>query len=404
MLRYLRGSRQIELSGADPESALNAMTKEGIPFRKLTRIDDFHLRCEIYDAHWESVCRAVKRRQCEAKTIDRRGLWVDCLWMRRRPVLIAAVLLSVSLALWLQNYMWFFRVEGAADVDPELILAQLEEEGVCFGGWGPGLETERIKNRMLLRNPSLKWIGVNRDGAVVHVLLSERAEEQPPDDREGVCNVVAERAGIVTRIHTYNGFAAVEPGDAVTEGELLVSGMADLETHTQLTHAEAEVYAKTMRQSTVRTPGQYGVKIYTGRTEECKTIIFKTFRRKISGNSSNFGMMCDKITKIQQLCLPGGYQLPIYLETVTISEYRIDHETLSEELGRAILCDGAARIALSAMRAGQIERQYLSLYEHDGFYEGQVQLFCQELISRTVPVYMFGEGEEHGGIGNGETH
>ncbi len=404
MLKYLRGTRQIELTGADPEAALNAMTRDGIAFWELSRLDAFCLRCRIYEADWAAVQRSVGRRQCEAKTLRRFGLRYDCRWMRKRPVLVAMVVLSTALALWLQNYMWFFRVEGAESVDPEQILRQLEEEGVYFGAWGPGLDTEMIKNRMLLRNPKLKWIGVNRDGAVVHVLLSERVPEQQSDDRTGVCNIVAERPGIITLVHTYNGFAQVAPGDAVEEGELLVSGVTDLETCTQVTHAEAEVYAKTLRMLDVRTPEQYGLKFYTGRSEECKTIIFQTFRRNLSGNSSNFGTMCDKIIKIQQVCLPGGYRLPIYLETTTLLEYRIEPAALSDEQAETILRQGAERLGRAMIFAGEIERQTLSVAHADGAFEGRSHLFCQELISRSVPVELFGEGETYGGEENGEDH
>jgi hypothetical protein len=114
--------------------------------------------------------------------------------------------------------------------------------------------------------------------------------------------------------------------------------------------------------------------------------------------------MCDKIIKIQQVCLPGGYRLPIYLETTTLLEYRIEPAALSDEQAETILRQGAERLGRTMIFAGEIERQTLSVAHADGAFEGRSHLFCQELISRSVPVELFGEGETYGGEENGEDH
>lgn len=399
MLKYLQGTRIVELCGAEPERCLNALTFSDLPFWELEKLDEFCVRFTIYERDWTCVERTATRKQCQVKLVRKRGLRTTFAGISRRPFLFLGVAAAVLTALWIQNYMWFFQVEGTRDLEPDLILRLLDEEGVSFGAYGVGLNAEEVKNRMMLRIPELRWLAVNRDGGIVHVLVAEREEEAVSDDTQGVWNVVAARDGIITSVHVYNGFAQVKPGDTVSRGQLLVSGFADWETHIQATHAEAEVYAETMRTCEAVTQVQSSVKIYTGRTEVCKTLIFQRNRRKISGNSSIFGDKCDKMIQIQQLTLPGGYVLPIWLETVTYSEYELMPVRLTQDQAERILMREVERENAGRMTAGQIERTSCVWNLSESAWSCKAQLFCNELISRSVPVYLFGEEEE-----NGETH
>lgn len=59
-----------------------------------------------------------------------------------------------------------------------------------------------------------------------------RERVNPPEllDERTPTNVIARRAGFVLEVRDWNGIAAVLPGSAVTEGQLLISGVEDLET------------------------------------------------------------------------------------------------------------------------------------------------------------------------------
>ena len=58
-----------------------------------------------------------------------------------------------------------------------------------------------------------------------------REAVQPPEltQEEGHYHVVSKADGIVTRVETMDGEAAVKEGDTVTEGEILISGTVSME-------------------------------------------------------------------------------------------------------------------------------------------------------------------------------
>ena len=396
MLKYLRGWLEAEIRGASPERCLNSLTAGNIPFWKLERQDEFTLRLRLYRSDWERARTEITRSLCVGRILRGRGFYRTFRGLKKRPVLLFGLILVLILAYLAQNVVWFVCVEGNERIPTSRILQILEEEGVRFGAWGPDLDSQFLKDRMLNRIPELRWLAVNLQGCIARVPVSERGETEPIAQNEGVANVVAARDGVLTELRVLNGLAVKEAGDAVREGDLLVSGLIECPTHTQATRAAAEVFADTRRRVRLIIPDTYGEKTYTGREMVCKTIIFQSFRRKISGNSSIFGTSCDRITKTEPLTLPGGYSLPLALETVTLREYRLTPKALTPEEKEEILRSRAQTRVRRELIAGTIRSADYTIKQEHGICVCTAEMSCSELISRTVPILLLGEDETYG--------
>lgn len=72
-------------------------------------------------------------------------------------------------------------------------------------------------------------MSLNLHGTRLEVQVREAV--QPPEltQEEGHYHVVSKADGIVTRVETMDGEAAVKEGDTVTEGEILISGTVSME-------------------------------------------------------------------------------------------------------------------------------------------------------------------------------
>ncbi len=388
MLKYLRGFARVRISGASPEDCLNRMTRADLPFWDLRKETEMVVSCCVYLSQLPMVEEAARRAQCSLEVKDRRGLPVWAAGLRM--TLVFGVGLAVCAALYLQNYVWFVRVDGPLCIGRTRIVEALKDEGVAFGAWGPGIISQSVKHRLLKRIPELSWLAVNRSGGVVTVLYSCRDPQPPEPYPFEVSNIVAERAGIITKIEVLHGFPAVEEGDAVTEGQLLISGLAEWPVHTQATRSVAEVYAKTLRQTRVQTPSTYLKKVYTGRIETCKYLICQNKRRKISGNSSIFGTFCDKMRNRDTIALPGEYALPIEIETLTLREYRLEEVSLTDLEAEELLSSAADR-SVGQNIIGRIISGSGNLQKNNGSYTLDAERYCDELISVTVPVRLLGE-------------
>ena len=396
MLNYLRGTAEIEVTGASEALCLNRWTAANLSFWDLHTQSELVFRCRVYEPQLQEIIREASRAWCEVKILQRFGLPAVLRRLCNRPVLTLGLLLAVMLAYFMQNFVWFLRVEGNDRVPEQEILHALSEEGLCFGAWGPALDSENLKNRMLNRIPALRWLAVNREGGVVTVLVAEREREEQQLETDGVAHIIAVRPGIVREISVINGFTERKPGDQVLAGDILISGVAEWTTHVQATRAMGEVYADTLRVSELACPASAMQKKYTGRTETCTTIIFQRKRRKISGNSSIFGSRCDKMIKTSTWTIPGGFALPLTVETVTLSEYTLEPLPINLNCAEALLGSEALRLTRAAMVAGRVESGSTMTQKTQDSYRCRGVWNCMELISKTVPVELFGEDEENG--------
>ena len=189
MLNYLRGTAEIEVTSASAALCLNRWTAADLPFWALQTESELVFRCRVYEADLNQIRREAARAWCEIRVLRQFGLPCVLRRLRSRPILAFGLPLAVALAFFLQSFVWFLRVEGNERVPEQEILHALWEEGVRFGAWGPSLDSERLKNRMLNRVPELRWLAVTREGGVVTVSVAEREPEEAPLETAGTLDI-----------------------------------------------------------------------------------------------------------------------------------------------------------------------------------------------------------------------
>lgn len=143
----------------------------------------------------------------------------------RRAAEAAALLIllaaAIAAGIVVPKYVFFYEVEGNEAVPSAQILRELRELGVGFGTYGPSIKPQELKNQMLLRIPKLQWLTVQQSGMCARVVVRERPDKAPVLDRKVPTDVIASRAGVLTRVEAVAGNCLCAPGQAVGGGELL---------------------------------------------------------------------------------------------------------------------------------------------------------------------------------------
>lgn len=319
------------------------------------------------------------------ETVRTGGLPVVLEGLGRWKLMCGVVVFLLFLTVFLPTRILFLEVEGNGAVPARLILERAEECGVYFGASRRSLRSERVKNHLLWAIPELRWAGVNTQGctAVITVALRDSGkagEEELPGDIAAVTDAV------VTEVILQSGTALVRPGEAVREGQLLISGTADLGHSTRIDRAEGEVYGLTRRVVEVGLPENTLL-----RTENGSMV--RKFSLRIGKKSVNFsndsGILhgtCVKMRTVNYLTLPGGFALPVALVTDT---YRLCEETaIPREMTREVLAQQARRYVREQMTAGTILAEELQYA--DGGLTAVFQ--CRELIGAFRPgIYTEGD-------------
>ena len=392
VLNFLFGTVEVELTTADPASAVTWYSGCGLRLREPVLVRPLTLRFVLRPWQLQKLERLAQRHGDSCKACKRKGLYVQLPGFRYRLLFWCFLVAMLLFSLYAPKRIWFFRVDGNVKVPQREILAAAQECGLRFWVRAEDVRSEKFKNQILNLIPELQWAGVNLSGGVATICVTERLEGAEIRQTDTLTNVVAGRDGIIVSMSVLGGEAVCKPGQAVRAGELLVTGCVEHEYQPQYTHADAEIYALTQHEIEALYPAQWPQKVYNGKTERTVSILVGRKQIKIFGNSRISGTSCDKMTEVKTLVLPGGYALPFSVVVETGRYYDLRTAEVSDQEAQALLSGFGEETVLGDMVAGRILGSSLDYEDRGDTYAMNAIYSCREMISRQWKVKLF-EGE-----------
>ena len=331
IVNRLQGQVWVRVESPFPERVLNLCGARDLAFWDMVRESETAFTCRLSRRDFYALRRAVRKLDCRLTVLEKEGAPFFLGRFRRRQALVLGLTVC---ALWVtvgSFFIWDFTVEGNETVTEEEILRALEGYGIGLGTLGLGLDTEDLRNHILLEIPELSWITVNVSGCRATVQVRERVPVPELVSKREPANVVARRDGLILDIQAMDGVRCVLPGTSVEAGELLISGVEDTETvGARVVAGLGEVEARTWYTLSAEVPLTVQEKQYTGEERHCLSLIFGTDRVKFFSNSSIEAGNYDKITNRTQWSL-FGLPLPVTAVVETLRYY----ETVPAEVDAA---------------------------------------------------------------------
>lgn len=395
LVNRFRGQTWVRVEAPFPERVLNLCSARGLAFWDLVWESETVFTCRLSRRDCGRLKRAMKNLEGSVTVVRGEGVPFFLGRFRRRQVLLVGL---TACALWAtvsSFFIWDFTVEGNVTVTEEEILRALEKNGVGLGTLGLGLDTEDLRNHILLEIPELSWITVNVSGCRATVQVRERIPVPELVSKRQPTNVVARRAGLVLKVQALDGVACVLPGSSVTEGQILISGVEDTETlGARVLTGMGTVEARTWYTLTAHVPLTAPVKKYTGEEKTFYSLVFGTNRIKLFSNSGMETGSYDKITTRDHWSL-FGFPLPVTLERETCRYY--ETEMASVDVAAA---EAAAEEALTEYLHtlvddyGTVSSTLCSSHQRGGVLTVTLSAECVEQIGETVPIYTEESGPE----------
>jgi len=261
--RWLLGYVQFSVIGGSPERFFNYCVRAGFVFWNMTASSNSSacVTCSRY-----RLLRPFARRAgCRLRVRQRCGLP----FLLRRAHVHVGILYGAAafivILMVLSMHVWCIDVTGNTTIDSRDVLSALSENGLYPGARLSSIQTKMLEQKMMLMFPKIRWMTINTQGCTMQVCIQEKTERPEVKEETGICNVKASRTGQIVAIRVYAGTAKVKTGDAVAEGQLLVSGVVEDELGgSTLVHASAEIIAETTRSCKICVPLQQTVKEPTG--------------------------------------------------------------------------------------------------------------------------------------------
>lgn len=380
-MKKWRKYHQVELITADLPQVLKLAAKENIEIYELEQPEGICHRLKIRPEDYPGLERICEKTGSAMKLIRRTTRDEMMKGIMERPVLILGILLLAALTWFLPRRVLFFQVEGNEALPARQILEAAEKSGLCFGASARDVRSEKVKNSLLDILPELQWVGVNLRGCVAVIQVRER-EEPPARQEAGFGHIVAARDGVISQCTAYRGNLLCRPGEAVTQGQLLISGFTDTGLVIRAEQASGEIFAMTNRQLEMILPRSIMEKSPEG--PEGLQISLRLGKKRINlwKNSGISSTTCDRMYKEYYVTLPGGFRLPGALVVETFQECAVSSGQIPDARAEQFLRKYARDYLLSIMNAGVIQDAALDFR----FSEGEALLageyHCMEMIGK----------------------
>lgn len=389
LVNFLRGTVTLRVRGPFLERYFNICAAAGLGFWKSRQISPEELEVTLARRDLNRAIALGEKALCQVEVVGEAGLPAFLRRFRRRYGMAAGILLLAGVFLVLSRFVLVIEVEGNTAVPDSVILARLQSHGFGVGSYGPGVDVRALSNSVLLDLEELSFLTVNITGIRAQVIVRETQPAPEILYRDRAADIVAERDGVIVDVDVTGGEGVVEKGQAVLEGEVLISGMLVNErgdgsgevTSVKQVMARGEVWAMTRRTLGAATPLQA---LRPG-TEEPQTgwgLTAMGRRLNFYGNSSNLDTGCDKMVILYPITLPDGEALPFGLWKVTWRPWEaasVNAESAERYLRRCL-----ARRLETLVEDGQVMSSRWQVERTAEVVTVTVEAQCLEQIGRTV--------------------
>ncbi|MBR4870445.1 MAG: sporulation protein YqfD [Oscillospiraceae bacterium] len=168
-LHLAEGTVTLRVESPYPERFINLCSANGIRFWDLKWISEQAFSLKFTRRDYGRLRRLTGKLECSYRIEKRKGFVFFARRFRRRQVLLAGLAAAFIMTVMGSFFVWDIVVEGNETVGEEEILRALEECGVTYGTFGLGIDSQMLRNRMLLKVPQLSYLAVNVSGCRAYV-------------------------------------------------------------------------------------------------------------------------------------------------------------------------------------------------------------------------------------------
>ena len=372
----------VQIVTADCAGILTAIYQSEISIWNVSQLDYFTLKLSVSERELVLLERLTKRHGGELTVLQIGKSKAALRQLFARPVILFGVLLLLLATLFIPTRVFFFRVEGNERIPKKQILEAMQACGVGFGSSVRQIRSESVKNQLLQTLPQLKWTGVNTRGCLAVISVKEREEEEPYNKASIVSSIVAARDGIIESCTVTSGTQICRIGQAVKEGQLLVSGYTDCGMTIRAGHSEAEIYAFTKRNLRIVLPTECSSRGERTQIFQKYSLIFGKKRINFYNDSGISDTSCDKMYRRYTMTLPGGFELPIVLLVERITLYSEELISIQPTEASRVAQNAAKDYLTQNMISGTVAVSAVSERYDSGAYILNGEYRCREMIGR----------------------
>lgn len=240
VISYFLGTLRLKISGEYCERFLNILAANSVSFwSPYVTKNDFFITVLKKDIKKIRILR--RNTGIKIKITKRHGFPLIVNRYKSRYGLILGAIIFIAVLSLLSKGMWNVKIIGEAQVEEGQVVEFLKANNVKYGSIMKNIDTDILKQKMLLSFDNLAWVSLNKQGCVLEVNMTEFESKKHLSSPQ---NIVAECDGVIRRINASKGSVNVKIGDTVVKNQVLVSGILSYGYENNFVEPQAEILAE----------------------------------------------------------------------------------------------------------------------------------------------------------------
>lgn len=380
LVLYLLGTLRLRLSGDYCERLLNVLASHNISFWKPARKGG-NLYITVLRRDLKKIRLLRRNTGVKVKIVKKSGFPLVFNKYKHRYGLIAGFILFMALLNFLSGRMWMIEVNGNTDVPTEEIDAFFESCGIVRGVSMNSVDSDILKQQLILDFDNIAWASVNKQGSVIEVNVTEFTDQ---NRNEPPCNIVSQYDAVIKKVNVSKGSVNVKIGDTVSKNKILVSGIVNYGAGNSFVHSRGEIIAEIHLKKTVGINIVQENSLPTGKILNRRVIDIMGLKLPLYLGGVHGDFEVNETEKYMNIF---GGNIPIIIHK---AEYVFVNKTYSEitEKDASTLANQKLTESLKNMGATNINFSVTSVQKSDMEYTFDYEVVCLLDIGTEAPIEM----------------
>ena len=338
LINYVRGNVRVEIRGAAIERFLNLCAQNQIAFWDVRRLAPDTVQATVRIEGFRQLRRFTRRMMCSEHIVRKRGVTFQAHRLLPRVALWGGALLCIALLAAASKFIWTIDVSTCDHALQAEVLRLTEEAGLHTGALSRRVDTDAIRNYVMLHSDNFSFLAVNIKGSRAQIVAHGRAPAPEMVPVGQPCDIVADKTGIIADMQVKAGLGLKKVGETVMEGDILVAGtIVSAQQEMYQVHAMADVELRTWHTVKTVMPTKLRAKAPTGRVRTRYALVVGTRRMNLSLIEKEPFACYDKFVEKKPLKLTDDTVLPAALVIERYVEYEEQAFDVSEAVCRDVL-------------------------------------------------------------------
>ena len=178
IFHFLSGYLTLCADGPFTERLINICMHRGMPVWDIKRCGINRVTFKTDIKSFKQIRTPAKRTKSHIKIIHRHGLPFILKKYRHRHLSVLGVMALFIMLWYASTHVMGISVFGNTRINTQEILASLEDCGLHLGMRTSDIDNNTIRNKMVLKNSDLAWVGINSRGSRVYIEIVERIDKE----------------------------------------------------------------------------------------------------------------------------------------------------------------------------------------------------------------------------------